>query len=265
VTGREPLEPATHPSQSGAEARERWVAGASLVVLAGASVLPPGTAVAVRLVPALVAVALVVIAWRRPSPAGGMAVLVATLLLFSGISPLLWQINMGVALGALALLARWRSEFGAPRLERGRLMVGGALLCALVTPVALVGWVALLRPDVSNVVAAIPDYPLGALLAGGVAFAIVNALLEEWIWRGVFQPRLAHLFSPPVAVVGQALSFGIAHAWGFPRGVVGVLLVGIWGTMLGILRHQTRGLLAVVLAHIVADATIAAIVLLWLR
>ncbi len=246
-------------------ARDRWIAGAALIVLAGSSLLPPWTPGAVRLAPALVAVVLVAYAWRRPSAAGGMAMVVAMLVLLSGISPLLWQLNMGAALGALALASRWRPELGAPMLQLGRLAIGSALACALVTPVALVGWVVLMRPDVSNVVSAIPDASLAVLLVGGLAFAVVNALLEEWIWRGVFQPRLTRLFTPAMAILLQAVSFGVAHAWGFPRGLVGVLLVAVWGTMLGWLRHHTHGLLAVVLAHIVADATIAALVLFWLR
>ena len=246
-------------------ARERRMVIAVLVVLAVASVLPPATPVGLRLVPALAAAVLVVLSWKRPTPAGGMAVLVAALLTVSWISLLLWQVSMAFAIGALALASRYRPGWGAPIVERGRLLAGGTLLCALVTPLALVGWVALLQPDVRNVVEAVPDYPLAALLVGGVVFAVVNALLEEWIWRGVFQPRLTRLFGPTAAIALQAASFGIGHAWGFPRGAVGVLLVGVWAVMLGVLRHHSRGLLAVVAAHGVADATIAAIVLFWLR
>jgi hypothetical protein len=247
------------------QSTDRFVAGAALVAAAGGSVLPPGTPVTIRLVPALGAAALVAATWRRPSPASGIALLFTVLLLASGIPPLFWQVNMALALGALALASRYRPEFGAPQLPRGELLLGATLLCGLVTPIALVGWVALLKPDVSNIVQAVPDYPLAALMAGAVVFAVVNAALEEWIWRGVVQTRLTELFSPTVAIVVQAVSFGIAHAWGFPRGVAGVLLVSVWGVMLGVLRHHAQGLLAVVLAHIVADATIAAIVLFWLR
>ena len=55
----------------------------------------------------------------------------------------------------------------------------------------------------------------------------------------------------------QATSFGVARAHGFPRGVTGVLLAGVWGYLLGLLRQRTGGLLAPVLAHVVADGTIA--------
>ena len=69
---------------------------------------------------------------------------------------------------------------------------------------------------------------------------------------------LTTLFSARTAVLAQAVSFAVAHAHGFPRGVAGVTLAAIWAVMLG-------ALLAPTLAHVVADATIAAIVLFWLR
>lgn len=43
------------------------------------------------------------------------------------------------------------------------------------------------------------------------------------------------------------------------------MLAGGWGFLLGLLRRRAGGLLAPTLAHVFADATIAALVLLWLR
>jgi membrane protease YdiL (CAAX protease family) len=101
--------------------------------------------------------------------------------------------------------------------------------------------------------------------AGAAAFALFNALFEELIWRGVFQSRLTALFGSPLAIVLQAVSFGVAHAHGFPRGVVGVALVTVWALMLGALRARAAGLLAPLLAHVVADATIACVLVLRAR
>ncbi len=61
------------------------------------------------------------------------------------------------------------------------------------------------------------------------------------------------------AVLAQAVAFGVIHAQGFPRGVVGMVMASIYGLMLGVLRLRARGLAAPVLAHICADATIFAI------
>ena len=71
-------------------------------------------------------------------------------------------------------------------------------------------------------------------------------------WRGILQDRLVPLF-------------GLQHAWGFPRGPVGVVLAGGWAVMLGLLRRHSGGLLSPILAHVVADATIAVLVLGCLR
>ncbi|MBN9166016.1 MAG: CPBP family intramembrane metalloprotease [Myxococcales bacterium] len=84
-------------------------------------------------------------------------------------------------------------------------------------------------------------------------------------WRGILQDRLVPLFGVGGAIVLQAASFGLQHAWGFPRGPVGVVLAGGWAVMLGLLRRHSGGLLSPILAHVVADATIAVLVLGCLR
>jgi uncharacterized protein len=81
----------------------------------------------------------------------------------------------------------------------------------------------------------------------------------------VFQACLSELFPFTTAIVIQAISFGVAHAHGFPRGVTGVVWAGSWAYLLGMLRTQSRGLLAPVLAHFVADMTIVLLLVFWLR
>ena len=136
------------------------------------------------------------------------------------------------------------------------------MLCAVVTPFALIGWVMLLRPDFSNVMSGLAKLDRRVLVLGAIGFVILNACCEEWIWRGIIQRRLTALFPANFAIGAQALSFGIAHAHGIPSGLVGVTLAGIWALMLGTLRRYSAGLLAPTLAHMVADATIAVIVIL---
>jgi uncharacterized protein len=111
----------------------------------------------------------------------------------------------------------------------------------------------------------VPNLPPALLVLAAAAFVVVNALLEEVIWRGVLQDRLAPLFGPTAAIVLQAVSFGVAHAHGVPRGVVGVILAGTWAVMLGALRRHTRGLLAPFVAHVVADVTVAVLILVVVR
>jgi membrane protease YdiL (CAAX protease family) len=182
--------------------------------------------------------------------------------------PMLWQLAMLLAIVAFVALGR-----GVPALRppdgwraRGRVPPGWTLLVGGVTPFALSAWMVLFRPNLGDVVAAyIPDLPLALLVVGAVGFAVVNAALEELIWRGVLQNRLEPLFGPGAAIVLQAVSFGVQHYGGVPRGVAGVLLVSVWGVMLGALRRRSGGLLAPFLAHVVADAVIAVIVLFYVR
>lgn len=244
-------------------AADRTVALVALGLLAGSAALGPDAGAAGWVIGgAATVLAAVTVRWRAPV-SRSIAVLVAALAVVWCLS-LPWQATMAIALVAHALAARvvpgvapgqqWRSL--------GRPTLGGAALCGGVTPVALLGWLYVFQPDLSDVRAMLPELPLAAMIAGGVAFALVNATLEELVWRGVLQDRLGVLFGAGGAIALQAASFGLHHLHGVPRGAVGVLLAGTWAAMLGLLRRRSGGLLAPILAHVVADATIAIIVLL---
>ncbi len=58
-----------------------------------------------------------------------------------------------------------------------------------------------------------------------------------------------------------AVAFGVAHVNGVPNGLVGILLAAVWALMLSYLRLRTGGMLATYLAHVVADATIVAVLI----
>ncbi len=141
----------------------------------------------------------------------------------------------------------------------GRFEWGVIAVVALVAAIALAGWVALLDPDLDRQRAMLPRWPLIGLLAAGLTFSIVNAILEEYIWRGILLGWL-RTFMPTSAAVGlQAASFGAAHYMGFPSGFAGSFLAAVYGVMLGALAVRAKGLLAPVVAHIAADAVIFAI------
>jgi membrane protease YdiL (CAAX protease family) len=72
---------------------------------------------------------------------------------------------------------------------------------------------------------------------------------------------LAEGFGALPAMFIQGVAFGIVHANGFPRGVVGVVLASVYGVSLGLLRLRSGGLLAPFVAHVIADATIFGILL----
>jgi hypothetical protein len=245
-------------------ASQRALAIAALVVLAGGALVPFQGPLAPRLLIAVLGAALAVAALARPGPAAAVALLAAAI--EAGMATgAIWQVVLPLALGVLGVAMRRWPVLAPLAVPRGTVPTGATFACAAVTPVGLVGWVALLRPDVGDITGAIPDASPAVLLLGALLFAGLNALGEEWVWRGVFQARLQRLFPPVAAVALQAASFGAAHAHGFPRGAVGVALAGGWAVLLGLLRRRAGGLLAPFLAHVVADATIAALVLLWLR
>jgi membrane protease YdiL (CAAX protease family) len=198
--------------------------------------------------------------WGSPGPGAGVALLAAllpALTLTRGV----WQLVMVLSVLAFIGVARLRPALGEVPPKLGRVPLAETALCAAVTPLALVLWLRLAHPDLGDLLRAVPRVRVLWLVVGGALFAVVNAGLEELIWRGLIQSRLREVVGKPAAIALQAASFGLAHAAGFPRGLSGVVLAGVWAVMLGMLRERSGGLLAAFLAHVVADATIACLVI----
>lgn len=132
------------------------------------------------------------------------------------------------------------------------------LLTIVISSAALVGWYILLKPDVRSHLALIPTLPVWLLPFAGLLFALLNAAMEEVIFRGIIMQALdSALGSGNPTVVIQAVSFSAFHYLaGFPNGVWGFAMVFVYGLMLGILRRYAQGMLAPWLAHVLADVTI---------
>ncbi len=94
-------------------------------------------------------------------------------------------------------------------------------------------------------------------------FALFNAATEEAVFRGVLYTAIERSSgSIGLTVVVQALAFAALHfEMGFPNGWLGYAMVLIWGLILGYVRAQTRGLLAPIVAHVIADLVIGYILL----
>lgn len=181
-----------------------------------------------------------------------------------------WPASFALPLGVYALLV-WRVPAlrgAAPRVQRGEVTASTWLLVlgiVVVSSSALVLWRWLLRPDLADLDRMLPNQPVPLLLLGGLGFALLNAFLEEAVYRVVFLEALEAATATWVAVVVQAVAFGALHLHGFPRGAVGVGLATIYGLMLGALRVRAKGMLAVYVAHVFADITIFTILLWWVR
>ncbi len=176
--------------------------------------------------------------------------------------PPIWplaQLAFGLpALMAVFTFAALRS--GRAWLARGRFDGTPIAVMAGVSVFGLVAWTLLLRPDLSTQMAFVPQWPVWLLLVGLVGFSVVNALIEEIVFRGLLQGALESMLGPgALSILLPAVLFGTCHWHGFPSGPVGALLAGSWGVLLGWARRRSGGLLTPLLAHIVADATIFAI------
>jgi len=131
-----------------------------------------------------------------------------------------------------------------------------------ISSIALLLWTFLLKPDLTIFLEKIPDWGIALVLLGGIGFAILNSLAEEFIFRGVIWDGLLFTLSNiKIVILLQAFIFGIWHYHGFPGGFLGSLMVFIWGIFLGIIRYRSNGMFAPVLAHFFADATIFVILI----
>jgi len=151
--------------------------------------------------------------------------------------------------------------FARGRIDRGTVALVVASM--LVSSLALVSWFVIARPDYTHLVGTLfPRLPVPLLFCGVVVFAMLNAAIEEIVYRGLVQGALESAIGPsPLPVILQAVVFGIIHVGGFPRGLVGMGLAALYGLMMGMIRRRAGGLLAPWIAHVATDIAIGAILL----
>ena len=99
----------------------------------------------------------------------------------------------------------------------------------------------------------------GSVVLAGIVFAVTNAVCEELVFRWLLWQAFVEEWNTPIALVVTAGTFGLVHLHGYPPGPIGAVLAASYGVSLGILRWWTGGLGLAIACHVVADATIFAI------
>ncbi len=175
--------------------------------------------------------------------------------------PQFWLAPLAAYLSLVRLVPPLWASFAGWRFGR----VTGIALVAAVTIAAvscgaLLVFQAIAQPDLHAYAKLFPHDPWGGIWLWGVGFAVVNALIEEIVFRGILFDAVESQLGGWGAVLVTATLFGLGHLGGYPPGISGAILAGIYGLALGGLRLWTGGIGLTFAAHIVADATIFMIV-----
>ena len=135
-----------------------------------------------------------------------------------------------------------------------------------VSSFALLLWFILWKPDLTQFLRIIPDWSPSLLLFEGIGFALLNAAMEESIFRGVLMQALDKTLGEGTpSIILQAIAFGLLHIKGIPGDWIGVAMATVYGFMLGAIRRRSRGILAPYVTHVFADAVIFVILVLLVR
>ena len=151
---------------------------------------------------------------------------------------------------AYALRAR-RSDLGLrwPARAVVRLAILGAVLMG---PIGLVLGAWLARPFFGTFEL---DLSRPGFLVPAVIFAVANGVMEELAYRGALLGWTSRVTGTWLALIGQAVVFGIAHG-GADVGGSPILLMtalGIGGFVAGVIALRTRSLLIPIAWHVALD------------
>jgi membrane protease YdiL (CAAX protease family) len=94
------------------------------------------------------------------------------------------------------------------------------------------------------------------LLPFVLIFAASNAFGEEMLYRAPWLAALEKPLGPTQALLITAVYFGLAHFYGVPYGIPGVLMAFIPGWLMGKAMLETRGFFWAWLIHFAMDAVI---------
>jgi membrane protease YdiL (CAAX protease family) len=99
------------------------------------------------------------------------------------------------------------------------------------------------------------DLSRPGLLLPALVFAIANGTMEELSYRGALLGWTSRVTGTSLAVIGQAVVFGLAHGGADVGGspIVLMLALGTGGFVAGVIALQTRSLLVPIAWHVALD------------
>lgn len=95
-----------------------------------------------------------------------------------------------------------------------------------------------------------------------VMLAILNSLCEGILFRSAILGSLKNVLPKNQVVFISAMIFGIAHYYGAPSGIVGVVMSGLLGWYLSRSMYETKGFVSSWIIHVMQDIVIFATILM---
>lgn len=130
----------------------------------------------------------------------------------------------------------------------------GGRYALIIVALFLLFMVPSLQPSLSNL-------SVGLVLFAALC-AVMNAFAEEFLYRSALLPQVLPLFGKGASLILVAVWFGIAHYFGVPQGLTGVILTTIGGWIFAKAMVETRGMGWPLFLHFVSDFTVYVVILL---
>jgi uncharacterized protein len=102
---------------------------------------------------------------------------------------------------------------------------------------------------------------IGVLLFAALC-AAMNAFAEEFLYRSALLPQVLPLFGKYASLLLVPLWFGLAHYFGVPNGITGVIITAIGGWFFAKSMIETRGMGWAWFLHFLADFTVYLVLIL---
>lgn len=95
-----------------------------------------------------------------------------------------------------------------------------------------------------------------------VILAVLNSFCEGIVFRSAILGSLKNVLPKNQLILIAAMIFGIAHYYGAPSGIVGVVMSGVLGWYLCTSMYETKGFVSSWIIHFMQDVVIFATILL---